>query len=413
MILFQNITKRCNLCREIFVSMETSVTSTLSTISPSMASISSTLSTISSSMACILPPQVQICLAWNPKANTDVGWLTFLNKGYYNGPSTLATTHLGFRDWNVQAGITANQGPVAGLLRDVLDLLTDKTPWRVQLAWDNIENEDVGWICTHRSFPSHVSLGQLQLRRWNLCTVRTAPAISTNVTVLTNTTITTNPAIPTISAITTIPPITTIPTIPSTTTIPTISKPLLSLPPGPTVPSLHHQPGTDQVECGFCHKFMQRRSLRAHMKQFHPNNEFQESLVSAPSSSKIISRPTTEKSQSSYIKTSTSPDLLVLSDLPQSEAPQSPSAIFQIKQEPVDDEFFTDKCNIVYEFGGRKLKLKSHSRRPMSKSLTVFAQHRKLSISDLVFRLKDSGEKVDPSKPAGDYGGAMVIVTMK
>ena len=49
----------------------------------------------------------------------------------------------------------------------------------------------------------------------------------------------------------------------------------------------------------------------------------------------------------------------------------------------------------------------------MSKSLTVFAQHRKLSISDLVFRLKDSGEKVDPSKPAGDYGGAMVIVTMK
>ena len=61
-----------------------------------MTSITSTLSTISSSMASVLPPGVQICLAWNPKANTDVGWLTLLNKGYYNGPSTLATTHLDY-----------------------------------------------------------------------------------------------------------------------------------------------------------------------------------------------------------------------------------------------------------------------------------------------------------------------------
>ena len=149
------------------------------------------------------------------------------------------------------------------------------------------------------------------------------------------------------------------------------------------------------------------------MKQFHLNPEIQESQVSAPSSSKIISRPTIERPQSSYIKTSTSPDLLVLSDLPQSEAPQSPSAIFQIKQEPVEDEFFTDKCNIVYEFEGRKLKLKSYSRSPMSKSLAVFAKHRKLSASDLVFRLKDSGENVDPSRPAGDYRGTLVIVNMK
>ena len=103
----------------------------------------------------------------------------------------------------------------------------------------------------------------------------------------------------------------------------------------------------------------------------------------------------------------------MLSDLPQSQAPQSPSAVFQIKQEPVEDEFFSDKCNIVYQFGGRKLRLKTPSKRPMSKSLAVFAQHRKLTASELEFRLKDSGEMVDPTKPAGEYGGALVIVTIK
>ena len=70
-----------------------------------------------------------------------------------------------------------------------------------------------------------------------------------------------------------------------------------------------------------------------------------------------------------------------------------------------------DMSSILYQFSNRKIKLTSQRKKPMQKSLAMFAKHRELDLSKLVFRLKESGELVDGRKSTGEYAGKLVLVT--
>ena len=120
-------------------------------------------------------------------------------------------------------------------------------------------------------------------------------------------------------------------------------------------------------------------------------------------------------------------DLIVLTEPSHAGIQASPRSSSQTKQEPSptpqeelrpNSENFPDNSSnirdvssIIYQFSNRKLKLTAHRKKPMWKSLEMFAKHRGLDRSKLVFRLKESGELVDGRKTTGEYSGKLVLVT--
>jgi len=69
------------------------------------------------------------------------------------------------------------------------------------------------------------------------------------------------------------------------------------------------------------------------------------------------------------------------------------------------------KCEIFFFFEGRGLKFTTPVKKSMKTIIEKYARHRGLVIGQLLFQLKGSSQKVDPSKLAGDYKNQKVLVS--
>jgi len=69
------------------------------------------------------------------------------------------------------------------------------------------------------------------------------------------------------------------------------------------------------------------------------------------------------------------------------------------------------KCKVFFFFEGRGLKVTTQVHKSMKKVILDVARHRGLVSGQLLFQLKGSSQKVDPSKLAGDYKNQKVLVS--
>jgi len=76
-----------------------------------------------------------------------------------------------------------------------------------------------------------------------------------------------------------------------------------------------------------------------------------------------------------------------------------------------EERLGNQKCSIIFEFETRKLKLTTLVHKNIRKAMMEFAKHRALTINQLGFQLKTSGERLDPNKIAGDYSGQVVLAS--
>jgi len=117
-------------------------------------------------------PHLQVLLAWDPIACRDVGWLTLVSREVVGVAATLGDLGLTLRDYSMEAG---GWGELEELIHDIMAVIRDRGPWRVELAWDSATNRDVGWLTSPPATISSPSpAASLQLRRWNLAPPRVA-----------------------------------------------------------------------------------------------------------------------------------------------------------------------------------------------------------------------------------------------
>jgi len=423
--------------------MSDPVTSCLSSISPSLATLEG----------------LKVLLGWDPVANRDIGWLTLtaLSEISDNNLTAMTDTGLVFRRWNSEMGPYLGRGRLEKLekkVQAVLDITPNRNSWQIFLGWDSSKNMDVGWFTCPVS-QSTPQFSAIQLRRWNL-TLPLEPAPMSAPTSLGvsppssfsrrhHSVDSKMPFFPAIQ------PIQQNFSRLEGTNFNVGSGGWSAESKSVNLPQLvanqqkegvikegiikESASGQIRVECHLCGKFFSQKGLGIHIFRAHskpkkgleihryrrahsnPNNlsTASENSVNSPpklspAASEVNNNQISDVQQSvpDLSDSKSTPNLGKREVISKSDSKRiGKSDLKGVAEERLGKE----KCSIIFEFETRKLKLTTLVNKNIRKAMMEFAKHRALTINQLEFQLKTSGERLDPNKIAGDYNGQIVLAS--